>query len=198
MRKLQLQQGWRQKLCCWLSEKMDYWWIKYFMLPLLQTLPPGCIVFAIDHEEQAKAAIDAGSPAFDGILKHIAAHPFLAFLAAALYLVLLNGIINIIREKSQDSDEIDSKGLLTLFEALEAIVGAKADRFGQFIKKLNNSTKKPLEIFNSITKPDQQVALIATGLHGFLDAIDTVNVNFKVCIISVDDGLQPNSTIIIL
>ena len=196
MRKLLSEQGKLGRCCCWLSKLINIWWVKYFMLPLLQTAPPGFIIFSIDHKnsvdagkatETANTAVD--NPIFNETVTYLADNPYMAFSMAAVYLIVLNGFISLIKDNCNQVEEIDSKGLLTLFEALEAIVGAKANRFGEYLKSYTNGTKSSAEVFSDITRPDQQIALIAAGLHGFFDAIDTVGVNFRVCVILVEDGI---------
>lgn len=197
MRKLLSKQGRFGKCCCWLYKIISIWWVKYFILPLLQTLPPGLIIFSIDHKDDALAGKEAdatnlvvNNPVLNGTVTYLADNPYVAFIIAATYLIGLNGLINLVQDKGDhEIEEIDSKGLLTLFESLEAIVGAKANRFGEYLKSYINGSKNAKEVFQAITKPDQQIALIAAGLHGFFDAIDTVDVNFRVCVISTKGGL---------
>ena len=168
---------------------------------MLQTLPPALILFSIDHPEsipgsQATSSnqkiVEAAIPNFwDGLQDNIANHPFLFFGMATAYLVILNGVLLFIRDMSDGGEEIDSEGLLTLFETLEKVVGAKATRFGGFIKKLHQGKESAVDVFNSITKPDQQIIMLVAGLHSFFDAIDSVGVNIRVCLISAKDGI-PN------
>ncbi len=204
MRKLFVDQGRWCRFVRKLSFIIEIWWVKYFFIPIFETIPPALLLFAIDHNsaanateavEKAKVVGEATASTeqyFTSTLELIAEHPFETAALVALYLILFNGVISAIRSKGVDEEEIDSIGLLKLFEVLEEIVGVKSRRFGGHLKDLEESSENDSHdggvTFDTITKPKQQIAVIAKGLHAFFDAIDKEGVAFRVSVIEIEDN----------
>lgn len=194
MRSLFIEDGWFGKLMRWLARIIDNGWIKFIVIPVMSTIPPTLIIFFLANGSTGndnKSGKELSDKALQPILDWVLANPYWTVIIAAIYLVIWNAAIGYIQFYSQNHEEIDSRGLLTLFEVLESVVGAKAQRFGGFVKEFlgENGAGDAGKTFEGITKPDQQIALLANGIHAFFDAIDKDGVSFRVSVIALEDGV---------
>ncbi|MET0028513.1 MAG: hypothetical protein ABW101_12850 [Candidatus Thiodiazotropha sp.] len=173
-----------QKFFKSLARFLEKWWARYILGPLIVSAPPSLLLAFYKFE-----SIHAKLP--EAIVKFFIENQFSSLVFAALYIYILTVIYGVIQGFSQGNDEIDTKGLLSLFDTLEKVVGSKAKRFDNVLWGLENgvSDSDPSAIFLEITQPSQQIALLAEGLHGFFDSIDTSGVSFKVTIALIEGGL---------
>lgn len=170
-----------------LSAFTDRWWVRVILGPVLVTAPPG-VVFAYLDFDDLRPDMEIWMPDwFGGFLID---HPFQAFVLAVLYIYLLTVGYGFL--KSLDKrNELDIPGFLRLFNSLEAVVGEKADRFGNFVRRIADGGKHDaIEAFDTITQPERQIALLVKGLHAFFDAVDDKGVAFKVSAVIIRNN-QP-------
>ncbi|MDT8387223.1 MAG: hypothetical protein RQ736_06890 [Thiogranum sp.] len=189
MRKLFVEEGFLGKTLKRLAQLIEKWWAKHFVIPSLTVVPAAAITYHIKdavaiskqgHEESLLVTIHAYS----------ADYPLLIIVSIALYLIIWNAIIAFIASYNKTEDGVDVEGLLTLFAVFEKIVGAKAKRFGACTRSIaKTDPSNASETFKTITQPDQQIALLANGLHAFFDSIDNEGVSFKVTIAVVEDNM---------
>lgn len=177
-------EGFLQKICIKLAKIFEQWWAKYIIGPLIVSAPPG-LVFGFYQYESIHEKLP------EWLVSYFTTNQFTIIILTPLYVYLLTVIYGAIQGCSQSNDEIDTKGLLSLFDTLEKVVGSKAKRFDNVLWGLETgeSHADPATIFLEITQPSQQIALLAEGLHGFFDAIDTSGVSFKVTIASIEGNL---------
>jgi len=120
----------------------------------------------------------------------------LAGYAYTIIVMILQGIIlpilQHLAEKLEPASNI--KDLLILRRAIELIVKAKKDRFSDAFRRLCNNEIKNEQVFLNITKPEQQIAVIAEQLCITFEQLTLENVprrkksHIKVRILSVIDG----------
>lgn len=164
---------------------LERWWVKFLIIPLLATAPPGILLLLLDLGVKPTGLGETQS-----LIDYLFEHPLRTVVSVSLYLIAWNALVAFAQNYGRGKEEIDVGGLLTLFEVLERVVGAKAERFGQHVKTAD-SLEQPVDgrrTFEAITQPEQQIALIASGLHGFFDAIDRQGVNFRVTVAEIIGG----------
>lgn len=172
----------RVVICSGLANAIEKWWIRYIIGPLVVTAPPSLVFGFYEYENVHKSLPHI-------FVSYLESHQLLIMGIAILYLYLFTIGYGVIQGCSKTKEDIDTKGLLSLFEVLEKVVGAKADRFDSVLNKIEsgNLQSDPKEIFLEITQPTQQIALLAEGLHGFFDSIDKSGISFKVTIASIEN-----------
>ncbi len=198
MRSLFIEDGLFGKIMRRLALIIGKWWVKFIFIPSVSTIPPALLLFYLKAHPSIGKADQAGvvinEQHIHPLLNMVSIYPYWTVIIAAVYLIVWNALIGYIQRYSQNKEEIDSRGLLTLFEVLESVVGAKAQRFGDYAKEFSTATeiRDARDVFGCITKPDQQIALLVNGIHAFFDAIDKEGVSFRVSVIAVEDGVPSN------
>lgn len=184
MRRLFVKKGWFSGKLEKLAELFDIWWIKHFLVPILSVLPATLLIFYLRVNVNAENSGDSLVGLLPELQRLALEHPFVVVSAVGVYLILWNALIHFIGSFKKADEGVDVEGLLTLFEVLEKIVAAKAKRFGACAKDLygEDHSGDVGDTFSTITQPEQQIALLANGLHAFFDAIDKDGVSFKVTI----------------
>jgi hypothetical protein len=174
----------RVAICGYIADRLDKWWAKYVVGPLVITAVPSAVFGFYRYSE-----IHQKLPDF--LVKFLLDNQLFLLIFTAIYIYLLTVIYGMIRGCAKHHEEIGTAGLLSLFTTLERVVGAKASRFDRAVKQLEEDkiTANPKELFLEITQPSQQIALLVEAFHGFFDVIDKSSVSFKVTMASIVDGV---------
>lgn len=151
------------------------WWSRYVLRTLFVSILPIFLAYYGTEpvHERARSLFPEATSIFDNnvfILLGIAA--FLVFILTVLY--------GWIEHVAKESCSIADKELHTLLRVFDGVVGAKAERFGKFLRKSEAKKVSPSSIFNNITKPEEQIALLGQALHSFFESIDTDHVAIRV------------------
>ena len=180
-----------RNFCGKVSVKLNKWWIKRLAIPIVASVPPALLLFYLRPPQIFHTKNIAIPQLPDFITNFVLNYPIYFALVIPLYIVVVNSINDMIESLSKGKEDIDTQGLLTLFETLEHIVGAKSERFGLYAKQIKDKTivVNKNAIFEAISKPEQQIALLAEGLHSFFNAIDKSSVDFSVTVASVHDSV---------
>jgi len=135
----------------------------------------------------------SGNPSslIDFLIINIQKYAFLILAVVVPFLSIIN--TEVVKRLSNYNlkNRNDSISLISFMNSLDKIVQAKADRFGEFAKKITNKPYTDDNIFEEITRPEEQIKLIPTAIHTSLKAITSKNHNFYVSIAIVnDDGTK--------
>jgi len=166
------------------------WWAKYIIGPLLVSAPPA-LTFTILKHDEIGSALRNWIP--DRVLSFCDSNVLLVIVLAAAWVYLLTAVHGFLENFRLHDNEIDTLEFLKLVTTLEHVVGAKAERFGGYYKTLV-AGRKPAEAFQDITQPDQQISLLAKGLHAFFDALndnekDRDGIEFRVSVATIEQGI---------
>lgn len=178
-------QGRNAQYCVRLSRLISRWWARYILGPIFVTAPPGVVLAFYRFK------LDAHLPAAWAEYLHNHQLHFLVLCGAWVY--VLTAAHGWVEHCARKYEGIDVKGLLALFETLEEVVRAKAVRFeGALKQKAESSRPTASAVFQEITKPEQQIALLGRAIHGFFSSISE-GVAFKVTIAEIDKSGMPTN-----
>lgn len=154
------------------------WKFIYLLKPLIISALP--VIMAFYSTDSIHKRISEISPE---ITSYCDANVLKVILYAAVLLFVLTAIFGWIEQQANKQCEIDDVSLHTLLKILDRIVGAKSARFGKNYKKLLASRDTCAKtVFNEITKPDEQIALLTEGIYSFFESLDKENVAIKVVV----------------
>ncbi len=165
------------------SEK---WWVKNFLGPVLFVLPP-MLATAVAmrpalYDEAVKILGQTVGDALGG-------SGLLIFLVAFIYIAVLRAALAGIEYYSRPARELGSKDILAILGAINLVVGDKNKRFGAHLKRqLKVQVVNPGVTFLEITRPDQQIALLITGLKTVFEYIDEENAAYRVGLLRIENA----------
>lgn len=178
--------SWLKKQARVFVDSSEKWWVKNFIRPIFFLLPP-TIATAIATKSGLQQEVVAffGQPVGD-LLNHSA---LIVITGSFVYIATMKTIFSAIHEYSKPERELGSKDYLAIIHALNIVVGDKNKRFSTHLKKmLSTNSASPADTFNEITRPDQQIPLLVSGIKSVFEFIDEKNVFFRVGLMSVKDG----------
>jgi len=161
-------------------------WSRYVFGPLVATAPPTVLLTYYDVGLGPVTVLPEGWTEF------LTQHQFWLLIGSAAWVYFFYVASGFLQRISQASDGMKDTELSALFETIDRVVEAKATRFLECAKRIASGEKlAPGNVFTEITKPDQQILLLAVGLHSFFGAIDVSDVRFKVTVADMDDDGKP-------
>jgi hypothetical protein len=184
-----LQQIQKKGLLAKLAHFSHRWWVKFVVMPLLATLPLAFIQ-GIYRFDVIKLAIKPHVPEWFFFLYKT--YPIITYMLPFLYVYFLMILWGALRAYGDDNCEVDYKGFMAISTALENVVSAKHERFGVFAKRVfaAPNTIERKDAFSEITKPEQQIALLAESLRSVFEYFDKDRgASFRIRVIEVKNGL---------
>lgn len=175
---------WYTKAMQRLAAFFDKLLIKHFLIPLLHIVPVWFLLALTRVKEDVP-------PFLGSTVTYIHNNIIFVSICVAIYLVLLHFVTILPSKLAKPQGGVDIKGAMTLFQALEHIVGGKAERFAQCAKRASEpgSRIERDTVFMEITQPDQQMALLIQGLYTFFQALDADDdVEFSVSVVAVENN----------
>ena len=178
-------------VCRRIASFADRWWVTFAIRPVLVTFPLTALVFYF-RLESVQTDVNGHLPSW--LINLLATHTTAFLVAAAAWAYLITVTIGWFANCAREHSGIDLDGLMGLYATFERIVGAKEDRFRNALTRVEQKQlgSDPRDVFPEITRPDQQIALLVTGLKGFFDSIDKSGVNFKVTLAAIQRGVPVN------
>lgn len=154
--------GYYDKFSRWIFKIYSYWWIQYFIAPLLLSLPP---LFLTKYVDNAKFHADV-SAKFPDIAEFLDRYYLLPIILGSVYTGIVLAFAKSIMQRV-NTRGLNTDGLLILIKTLDGIVGLKDKRFGEHYKKRDQFTKQKL--FCEITQPHKQISEIVRGIWQLFD-----------------------------
>lgn len=168
-------------------EFSEQWWVKSLVRPVVFLLPPMFVTAVVSRQGLHDQVVNIFGPTIGDILNHSAV---LILLGAYLYVVIMKSIYAAIEHYSRPKRELNTKDLLAILQAINIVVGDKNKRFCSYLKKqLHSPTINSAETFQEITRPDQQIALLITGLRTVFEYIDDKNAFYRVGLLRIEDSV---------
>lgn len=171
-----------------ISEFLQNPWIKHLALPVL-FLAPASLIFLYLVEGSAKEIIDRVLP--EPIRDFATAYSTVLFFGALSLHAISNSLPQFIQDTLDNSKALGAEDALSLIESFQSIVINKTKRFETEYERIkhNGAPADLKDVFEAITKPDQQLLFITSALKTWLELI-TTDIEFEVVIVE-SDGKEP-------
>jgi len=170
--------------CKKVVEIFDTWFVKYIIRPVFFLLPPSLLtMMAVRKGLQSEVITLVGKPIGE-FLNHSA---LLIIVGTFLYMVLMKAIYAGIENYARPSRELEVGDLIALVRAIDIVVGDKTKRMSHEAKLI--ALKSDIcgkETFNQITRPDQQIPLLITGLKNVFEYMDKLKTDFRVGLLKIE------------
>lgn len=178
--------NWRKRQCRRFIKFSDTWFVKYILRHIIFLLPPSIVAASATRSGLRKEIVDFLGQDLFGFLNTSA---LTLLVVAYLYVVLIKGVYAAIRSYSKPARELQVDDLLAVFKALDIVVGDKSKRMSESAREaIKLGSIDPAETFLSITKPDQQIALLARGVTSVFEFIDGSSAKFRSGLMRVING----------
>lgn len=172
----------RKKACRAIINYSKKWWVKFLVVPILFIGPLSALNFILSKNEIGAKILAFLPKDFADFISHSS----IVILAALWLLVtLFRAVLALIEEYSLPERALKIDDLVAILSAVQIAVDGKCVRFHETVKSHKDQDKTdPSNIFLTITKPDQQLALITKAIHTVFTEIYS-DVNFRVGLIRV-------------
>lgn len=164
---------------------LSIWWLRYIVIPTV-LISPASIVTLYYTRPNIKSMFDVYFSA--DMASFFERNNLLFFFGAMILLYIFNTIYSLLETLTSKKDVLTIPHTLILLESFQEIVASKTHRFStelQEFRKKNQTNKE--QIFNTITKPDQQIIIIVHTLYYFLDSV-TKDIEFRVRLAEIGNG----------
>lgn len=164
------------KMSIWVVEILQTWWSRYILRPIFVSILP--IFLAFYGTDPVHERVKSFSPRVTNFFDY---HVLEILTCATLFIFFMTVLYGWIERKAKSSGSIADKELHTLLKVLDGVVGAKAERFGKYLRGATSTEYlAPGTVFAEITKPDEQIALLGQALYSYFESIDQDHVNLRV------------------
>lgn len=172
--------------CRKIVEVCESWFVKHIIRPIFFLLPPMILtMLAVRQGLQQEVVLLVGQAVGD-FLNNSA---LLIIVGTYLYVVLMKAIYAAIRSYAKPARELEVGDLIALVKAIDIVVGDKTKRMANEAKALLGSNNIcGQKTFQQITRPDQQIPLLISGLRSVFEYMDDVKTTFRVGLLKVDNN----------
>ncbi|MDF1822362.1 MAG: hypothetical protein P1U64_12345 [Alcanivoracaceae bacterium] len=153
------------------------WWLKYGLLPLLFLGGPLFVIGILEG--------DGPLSSFGVDLEEFKRFHLWIYLSCAVLVFAYSSLPALIKEAIDGAPNMTLRRAMLLIECFEKIVETKFLRFNGELEDIKKTSgAHGADIFNRITKPDQQIAFIVQIIYTFIAELDS-SIGFKVRLIEV-------------
>lgn len=179
-----IQDNTAKKLCRKIVGACDSWFVKYLIRPIFFLLPPMVLTMvAVRKGLQQEVVNYVGQ----GVGEYLNQSALLIIVGTYLYVVILKAIYAAIKSYAKPAKELGVGDLLALIKAIDIVVGDKTKRMSSEAKKaLSKGKACGKTTFLQITRPDQQIPLLISGLRGIFEYMDEQKAVFRVGLLKVE------------
>lgn len=159
----------RIKACMWVAAKLDGALAKAFTEIIVFVAIPA-IVTEIFNSQAGTSKISAWLQLDKGTTDYLANAQVFVFAAFWVWIFALRWLINLIQSVAKQGDALTPRHLVALHNLIDGPVEGKSDRFAKMAKEIFQRRQtgkvaiKKGEAFQQITKPEDQIFLIAKAL----------------------------------
>ncbi|KPX43160.1 Uncharacterized protein ALO68_01425 [Pseudomonas syringae pv. helianthi] len=164
----------------------ESWLVKTILKPILFLLPP-TLLTTIATRQGLPSNISQYIPSNAASFINDSAIAIL--IGAYIYIVIIKALYSLIYNYSKPSRELLVSDILAINKAFEIIVSDKYKRMSDEAKIALKSTNMcPSSTFMRITKPEQQIALLVSGVRRVFEQIDETDALFRVGLLKVENN----------
>lgn len=169
---------------------LSIWWLRYVVIPIV-LISPASIVTLYYIRPNIKTTIDEYLT--KDMVCFLEENNLLLFFGAMILLYIFNTIYSVLETITSKKDVLAIPHTLLLLESFQKVVSSKIHRFSTELQELQkrkiekNDSINTEQVFNTITKPDQQIIIIIHTLFYFLDSI-TRDIEFRVRLAEINNN----------
>ena len=175
-----------KKACRKIVKACDSWFVKYILRPILFLLPPMLLTMLVVRKGLQQEVVSLVGQAIGDFLNN-SALPIIV--GTYLYVVLMKAIYAAIRSYAKPAKELEVGDLIALIKAIDIVVGDKTKRMAgeaKSVLRLNDVCGQ--KTFQKITRPDQQIPLVISGLRSVFEYMDDTQTTFRVGLLKIDNN----------
>lgn len=166
------------KLCCFFNKFVHHWSVKYGFGPILIWAPAAVFTILLQSTELIKQL-----PFSESLIRYQL--PLLILFV--VFGVIGNVLLQIIRDYSVPNSQISKDDFFTILNSLNVVVSSKNERFLKATKEALKEGWAPERVFEEITKPDQQIALLICSIQGIFETIFEQKVEIRVGLMELEN-----------
>lgn len=172
-------------LCSKIIDFTEHWAIKHLVIPLFIIGPLSILFIVLSDSELLSKMDELIGPSVMGFLKQ---SQLISIIVVYVSIHLFQSLKVFINHCAKPDSVLNRDNILSIIESVDFVVTAKKDRFLQETKKaLIENWDKPT-IFNKITQPEQQIALLVCAIKAHFEHRLKYKVEFRVGLMRVKEG----------
>ena len=176
--------SWIKKQCRGIVKICESLFIKHIIRPIFFLLPPTILTMvAAKKGLQVEIVLLVG----ENIGNFLNQSALLIIIGAYLYVVIIKSIYAAIRSYAKPAKELEVGDLIAIIKSIDIVVGDKAKRMGNQAKLILNSRSIcGRKTFKKVTRPDQQIPLLISGVRSVFEYMDDANTIFRVGLLKIE------------
>lgn len=175
-----------KKVCRNIVKVCESWFIKHIFRPVFFLLPPTILTMLAVRKGLQVEVVEFAGEAVGNLLNQSA---LLIIIGTYLYVVIVKAIYAAIRSYAKPAKELEVGDLIAIIKSIDIVVGDKAKRMGNEAKLvLNASSICGRKTFKQVTRPDQQIPLLISGIRSVFEYMDDAKTTFRVGLLKVENN----------
>lgn len=181
--RLEFRNSWFRKFCYWILNLSDSSIIRWSLFVIVASVPSFIINGLISGDIDNFLVSNFGKFG-EYVVK--AKAPSIALMA--LLMLFFRALYALVSHYARPDCEISREEVATVISALTIVVEAKESRFRDGYRKFSQNQINKQELFLTITKPLDQLALLTKAVYEVFDSIDKTNSTWKIRLCRVKHG----------
>jgi hypothetical protein len=178
--------SWVKKWCRGIVRICESWFIKHIIRPIFFLLPPTMLTMLAVRKGLQADVVDLVGEAAGNFLNQSA---LLIIIGTYIYVVVIKAIYAAIRSYAKPAKELEVGDLIAIMKSIDIVVGDKAKRMGREAKLvLNASNVCGRKTFMQVTRPDQQIPLLISGIRSVFEYMDDAKTTFRVGLLKIENN----------
>jgi hypothetical protein len=175
-----------KKTCRKIVKICESWLAKYIFKPIIFLLPPALLTMLAIRKGLQEEVLNYAGEDIGNWLNNSA---FLIIVGSYVYVVVVKAIYAAIKSYAKPSKELEVGDLIAIMTAIDIVVGDKTKRMGSEAKSiLKKDTICGHTAFLQITRPDQQIPLLISGVRSVFEYMDKSQTFFRVGLLRVENN----------
>ncbi|MFT5721858.1 MAG: hypothetical protein ACI9W6_002176 [Motiliproteus sp.] len=175
-----------KKICRKIIDLCESWFVKHILRPILFLLPPTLLTMLAVRNGLKPEVVEIAGQTVGDFLNNSA---LLIIIGAYFYVVVMKAIYAAISNFAKPAKELVVGDLLAIMKAIDIVVGDKTKRMSHEAKSvLKFSNVCGRQTFMKITRPDQQIPLLISGIRSVFEYMDDAKTLFRVGLLKIENN----------
>jgi hypothetical protein len=175
-----------KKICRKLVVFFNTWFVKHILRPIFFLLPPSLLILLATRDGLAQNVVDIAG---EGVGNFINNSALIIILGTYLYVVIMKAVYAAINSYAKPAKELEVGDLIAILKAIDIVVGDKTKRMSNEAKSIMLRGKVcGKATFSQITRPDQQIPLLISGLRSVFEYMDQDKTDFRVGLLKIENN----------